>query len=585
VTRKFFFGLVILMLFALPLLAACAKEATPAPTATVPAPTATTPAPTAKANWWDKFGQPEYGGTLTVRTDVLPENFDPYPNFATLAWYLYESLFNHDWTLDRNVFDFTYRWTPPEYNVGTLIESWEWTDSQTCIAKVRQGVHWHNKPPTNGREFTAYDIEYHYDRALGTGHGYTTPLSYWPLYQGIEKVTAIDNYTVQFKFGTPSFVSNVIGLFDQIHQNVEAPEMVEQNLFQDWHNVVTTGPWLLTDYVRGTSMKLSRNPDYWANDERHPNNRLPYIDTTTILAIPDLATTLAALRTGRIDWTDGVSLQQMKALEQSNPEIKIGVRQEQAIELQLRCDISPYNDIKVRKALEMAIDRKTIAKSYYGGTVDGNPVGLFVPEYPGWCLPYDEWPADLKEEYSYNPAGSKQLLTEAGYPNGFKINAVATPETDLQLMQVMQSEFKDIGVDMEVELMDRSAVQPLIAAGKVEAYYWQRTAGHPPTLAMSSLLVKAAATQITRHGDTNFDAMVQKVYEATDMEEIKRLARDVDMYFLRQHWGIVVCPRHVYLAWQPYINGYSGEWLRWGCEGFYSSRIWINSDLKKSMGR
>jgi peptide/nickel transport system substrate-binding protein len=584
-------------------LTSCAEQATPtpiattpAPTTTAPKPTVTTPAPTTtattptstatQAKWWDKFGEPEYGGTLTIRFTSLPSSFDPYGNFVALAWIMYESLFNHDWTLDRDTFNFTYRWTPPEVCVGTLVKSWEWVDSQTCIVKIREGVHWQDKPPTNGREFTAYDVEYHYDRLLGTGHGYTEPS---PQLRGFtmafEKITATDKYTAEFKFKEPSFIVNLFNIFDAINQNIEAPEMVEQNLFQDWRNVATTGPWLLTDYVSGVSMTLSRNPNYWAYDERHPQNRLPYADTLRVLNIPDLATALAAHRTGKVDILDGVSWEQTKSLGRTNPELMNKPRAQQAVDLQLRSDHAPFTDIRVRKALEIAIDRKTIAKNYYGGTVDGKPVGMFLPEYTGWCLPYDEWPQELKDEYSYNPTKAKQLLTEAGYPSGFHTTIVAPADSDLQLLQAIQSYLKDIGIDMDVQVVDRPTAQALAASLSIDQIlYHQRAAGQSPAIAMQGIRTDSRSI-LGQHGDTNYDAMVDKIYATNDLEEIKSLARELDMYFLRQHWGIVVCPYYLYTIWQPYVNGYSGEWIRWGSEGFYYARIWVNSSLKKSMGR
>ena len=70
---------------------------------------------------------------------------------------------------------------------------------------------------------------------------------------------------------------------------------------KDWRNVVGTGPWVLTDLVEGSSMTLTKNPNYWSDDEKYPGNRLPYVDEFRIKVIPEPATRIAALRTGQID--------------------------------------------------------------------------------------------------------------------------------------------------------------------------------------------------------------------------------------------------------------------------------------------
>ena len=85
------------------------------------------------------------------------------------------------------------------------------------------------------------------------------------------------------------------------------------------------------------------------------------------------------------------------------------------MKIDLRVDKAPFTDIRVRKALQMAIDLDTIAKTYYGGTTDGTPYGLLGPAQMGWYTPFDEWPADVKAGYTYNPEGAN-LFNAEGLP-------------------------------------------------------------------------------------------------------------------------------------------------------------------------
>jgi len=119
--------------------------------------------------------------------------------------------------------------------------------------------------------------------------------------------------------------------------------------------------------------------------------------------ILDQAEGLAALRAGKIDVMDQVSPLQAQEMRRTNPEIlQILTPLPPTISLDPRIDMAPFNDIRVRKAMQMAIDLPTIAKTYYQGTVEPYPSTLTSNHMKGWGFPYDQWPQDLKEEYAYN---------------------------------------------------------------------------------------------------------------------------------------------------------------------------------------
>jgi peptide/nickel transport system substrate-binding protein len=577
-------------------LSACAQEAAPTPTATAPVPTAT------QANWWDKLGEPQYGGTLTYRFKALNAVFDPYyPNDAGgTEHYMYERLFMPNWTTDRNEWDFKTNWFSTSYAVGCLLESWEWPDQQTMSGHIRKGVHWQDKPPANGRELTADDVVFHYDRVFGTGSGFTTPnpvLSAWGA--ALEEATATDKYTVVFKFKQPSLYIN-FNMVDDIStlDMIECPDVVTLGRdpnkpsadgagtgINDWRNACGTGPYILTDFATDSSLTLSRNPNYWGYDERHPKNQLPYTDTVKILCIPDTPTALAALRTGKVDLMDSIDWQQAKSLAQSNPELQQSRSRWAGVVLNMRCDTKPFTDINVRKALQMSVDLETIANSYYGGSVDGTPCGLMNPMYKGWYTPYNEWPKDLQEEYSYNPTKAKQLLADAGYPNGFMTNLYARNTDDLQLLQVMKSYFKDVGVDMEIKTFDGPTFMGLIGDRKQDQ---MATASwlafpRPPWISASDLLSNARGNSSVNN-DPVYDGLVARQKVAQSEDEAKKLTIEIDMYVLQHHWGVVALPLSVNTIWQPYVKGYTGESLSWIYNVVFP-RLWIDQDQKKSMGR
>src|SRR5690606_23668468 len=131
----------------------------------------------------------------------------------------------------------------------------------------RKGLRWQNKAPMNGRELNAYDIEWSWHHLLGKGSGYTKGSPYVALsnYSQIKSVTATDKYTVVFEFTEPSleqfrYLMNEVGYGSIIPR--EAEEKYGSTLNSDWRLAVGSGPFMLTDYVSGSSITAVRNPNY-----------------------------------------------------------------------------------------------------------------------------------------------------------------------------------------------------------------------------------------------------------------------------------------------------------------------------------
>ena len=256
--------------------------------------------PVTGANWWDKFGEPQYGGILKFRTAALGgTNVNVYRPTGAPYHHWLERLFNFDWTIDREEYSFKGQFVAVEHHVGVLAESWEQVDPLTFIVHIRKGVYWQDKPPVYGRAFTAHDVQYQYDQLLGTGSGATEPNPFLiDTIPNIERVVATDDYTVEFRFKQ----ANAFNIYDIIMPSrttgiITPREWAEQGDLNNWRNAVGTGPWILTDVMEGTYFNYSRNPNYWGYDERHPENQLPYLDEFRVVQIADMSAALAALRT------------------------------------------------------------------------------------------------------------------------------------------------------------------------------------------------------------------------------------------------------------------------------------------------
>ena len=241
----------------------------------------------------------------------------------------------------------------------------------------------------------------------------------------IESITATDKWTVVFKLKRPD-ARALRSIIDPYVHFIIPPEVIETyGDMKDWRNLVGTGPWMLTDLVEGSSVTYNKNPNYWSDDEKYPGNRLPYIDELRVPVMPDAATRIAALRTGKIDYQGIVSIptlntgDEVKSLQRTNPEIVIWEHWVRSTSgFGMNTQRPPFDDIRVRKAMNMALDFETLHYTYFKGRGRWIPDGRIASDVPGAGIPFEEWPEEVKKGYMYDPAGAEKLLDEAGYPRG-----------------------------------------------------------------------------------------------------------------------------------------------------------------------
>lgn len=562
----------------------------PTTTVTTSAPPTTTPT-TTTANWWDKDGVPQYGGTLVYTypfVDVItdPAN-DPRPSqFGAYG----EFLFCDNMLTDRAEYSFQASWAPLKYLQGWIAESFEQTDPTTITVKIRQGIHWHNRAPTNGREFTADDVVFAYDRALGTGSGFDQPNPFFaPNMQSIDRVVKVDKYTVQFKLKNPSPLAIYQVTEPMLRIGFTAPEWwaLSDAQKQDYHYTVGTGAWTLDDFVAGTSITCNKNPDYWGYDEKYPQNKLPYLDTWKVLAIPDVQTQIAAMRTGKADMiVDGrshISIQQAEALNKSNPEIKVLYWTGGAGGLTFRWGAQPFTDIRVKKAMQMAIDTDMIANQYYKGMGDPTPRGIADPFLGAdWSDPYSSWPQSLQDEYKYNIDEARNLMTEAGYPNGFDTEIYASTQDDIDLAQIMQSMLQHISVNATIKAEDPVTAGTITRGNK----YTQTVLGAGGGLGSgpSDAITNYWSGKFERTGgveDPVYDDYVNKFFAATTEADCQKIFKEASRYAIEQHYTLQLGTVKTPQVYQPWVKGWHGEnfwsWSQWA----YYQRMWIDQSLKE----
>lgn len=473
---------------------------------------------------------------------------------------IYDGLAGFDLSVEPNTWNFFTSYVPAKYSAGRLAQSWEIAPDWTSYTfHIRPGVSWQNIAPLNGREFTAADVVYNYSRDLGL-NGFPKP-AYFPTanYSNIVSVKATDKYTVVFGTNQPSSAMLSILLDSGSTNSEQAQEAVTQwgNL-NDWRHQIGTGPFMITDDVSGSSVSFVKNPNYFMYDWKYPQNKLPYADKFNLLVIVDPATTIAALRTGKIDLYTNIAFQQVATIKKTNPDLLQITRPFNGDALWMMVDQKPFNDINVRKAMQMSIDLNTIAQTLYGGTVSGTPAGLVGQQ--GYYVPYAQWPQAVKDGYTYNVAGAKQLLAAAGYPTGFSCTAVVANNYDLDLVQIFKSYLAAIGVNMTVNVMNPTAFTTYITAGLQQMCFYTGWNGtFPPINALNSDYSQHYRSTYGHINDPAFDAIMNQLKASIDENQSMQLSQQADMYGITMQWRVMSLPKVAMDLYQPGFHGYQGE--------------------------
>ena len=550
---------------------------------------------------------PMYGGTLTYPHNRVSTNVDPFAVGFEAGWLIdgvNERLAYGNWGLDREEFDFRAMYVPLFAYTGNLAESWETPDDTTYVFNIRKGVHYalnldsEASRLVNGRELTAKDVEHSFHRLLALGSGFTEPSPRPATLIAIpfESITATDKWTVVMKLTEPS-VGALRTIIAAAELWILPAEVIEKyGDYSDWKNVVGTGPFMLTDYVEGVSKTFTKNPAYWGYDEKYPQNRLPYIDQLRALLMADEATRISALRTGKVDIiqhagvVDIRSVDVGRSLMKTDPEIEVHSHFERSFQsITMNIRKPPFDDIRVRHALQMALDLETINDTYYGGLAKWEPIGLLGVK--GYYTPFEEWPEELKQYYRYDPQGAEKLLDEAGYPRGadgvrFQTSLELRPG-DLGYFEIAAGYLADIGVDVSIS--------------NVDAATWIASRGeHNYEMSLGDMAFPGNpvwAVGIYREPNVWFREWVGGVetpeltaaydafHAATTAEEQRKAIRKYDMEVVKQHnqiWG-PMAPG--FQANQPWVEGYEGEFTMGDMLHHpILARLWIDQDLKREMG-
>jgi len=582
------------------LLMGCSSEKTPTTTTATTTVTATTTATattkataTPTATTTPKAGAPKYGGSLVLATVINNSmNFIP-DGLATSAFQAgNQGIFNE--TLGAgdlrkgptgtNLFPFyTGGYVPPDYVIGLLATSWELKDSLTLIVYLRKGVYFQSNPNIPSREMVANDmvVSWSFFRDSKTHDN-----DYFRNYVGT--VTAIDKYTVEVKF--KSYLADILSkiLYHRAASIYPAELFTTyKDKLADFHYSATgTGPFIIEDFVKESSITFRKNPNYWGLDPDYPNNRLPYIDNLKFLSIADVSTRLSAFRTGKVDVLGGINVRTSVDLIKTIPTAKFtkALGTGNPCAFSMRWDYKPFDDIRVRKAMIMAIDYKSIIDNY----LMGQGIMLNTGMSPTWTVytPLDKMPADVQEMYTYNPVKAKALLAEAGYPKGFETEVVIQ-EPQVERAQIMTAFWEqNLNIKVNFKVVDANTWNGLIF-GKVYTQMTVSTPGYTDPVAGLGFALSTSFYNYENYKSVELDRRINEMMATEDPVLLDERLKSTNIYLIQVKVPIRFPLEYVWIFWQPWLNRYGGEnQVGYGLTGPIWARTWIDQDAKfKAIGQ
>jgi peptide/nickel transport system substrate-binding protein len=536
--------------------------------------------------------EPEYGGTLTLIPIIEVGIFDGVAMGQTLgpaAQLTRDAYMDLDWTrgtAGTGEID----WVPnisgvPDTCIGLLAESWEIPELGTIVYKVRQGVHWAFNPKSeasrmmNGREVTADDWIASFDYMMS--HPRSLIRSVAPQLFGTATMEKTGPWEVTLR--TP--VDPLTGWNWLGADGIFPPEVIARyGDMQDWRNVVGTGPFMLTDYIPGSSATLVRNPDYWDKDPVGPGkgNQLPYLDGVKILIVMDISTMSAAIRTARVDFFPGFPAEDTLNIIQSVPGIMYSsyvAGDPTVIAMRIDKNELPYKDKRVRQALMLATDFNTLKDDFFSGKAEilAFPVSS---ESKQAYMPLEVMPESAQSLYRYDPEKAKQLLVEAGYPDGFTARMIYLSAYDFSdLASVYQAMWAKVGINLELQPKEMVA---FLSIGWSRSYEDMILTGSPGgslyPFCLDLLYFKSPCFGFFSDPFIETTSKEIQKHVIIDMPEADRLFRELMPYIVEQAYYLPVPSFHAYSLWWPWLKNYHGEtWIR------FAKYWWIDRDLKEEM--
>lgn len=459
------------------------------------------------------------GGTLVAGQSAEPDRFDPHLTTAYASFQVLENVYD---TLVQPGDDLTM-----EPALAT-----EWTtsdDGLTWTFTLRDGVTFHN-----GRPLVADDVVYSLERIRdpesGSGIGYRLA--------AVDTITAIDDQTVEITVTAPT--PNLLTLLGGYKgMAIVAQENVEDGSIDT--DPIGTGPFVFESYTPGDGVVLTKNPDYWQDG-------LPLLDEVRFVAIPDPTVLLTNLQSGDVDWIDSVPPAELEGLEGSD-DLTVGRTPGGDYHyFALNQNRPPFDDVRVRRAIAMAINREEITEAATFGAATPNQAAIPAGNF---------WYTEIAPFTSADIDGAQALLDDAGVSD-LEIEFLVTsdyPETVTQA-QVIAAELEPLGVTVTINDVDFSTWLDLEGSGEFDAFMLSWIGNIDPDEFYYAQHHTDGAFNFQGYSNPDVDELLDAARVETDDEARKELYAEAAAIIVDEASYIYLYNPDSIDAWSPNVQGY-----------------------------
>jgi len=425
----------------------------------------------------------------------------------------------------------------------SLAQSWEQPNETTYLFHLQHNVKWHDGTP-----FTAADVQFAYAYIADPAN--KSP--YTNYFRNMASLTVPDDYTVQIQTKTPdvSFIKELLGptqiLPKHVHDRGDQFEKV----------AIGTGPFKIDSYNQETGVVYSANKNYWKPGQ-------PYLDGWRILAAADDSARIAAFAAGK---NDALHLTDRRQVDTAlglvkNARVTSFIR-DNCAGMFVKLDKPPFSDIRIRQAVNMLIDRPAMLKTLHGGDGSISPPGINaiakdwaisqadLVKIPGWRTPKDQ---DIKD--------AKQLLAQAGYPNGgltFTISFDQTIDYVKADVTVIAEQLRSAGVTANLEPLEPTLFIKNFTTGNYQAIGDAQGGGNsaPGDGVWQRVYQTGAFYNKMPINDSQLDQLIDAQSREFDQAKRQALFLQIERILVDQVYSIPFASEPGYFVGQPYLHGW-----------------------------
>jgi peptide/nickel transport system substrate-binding protein len=498
-----------------------AATATSAPAAATTAPAAATSAPAAvQPTAAPAAGQPKRGGILKVGLQADPTSLDPQKTSLTALFHVTE-----------HIYSLLVRLKPDLTVEPDLAEKWDISpDGKTYTFTLRKGVKFHS-----GKPLTSADVKYSFDRLVDKATGSPNASLLAPA----ESVTTPDENTVviTLKKADASFLTNLTG---------PAAVIINQDAVTKNGDLTKTadgtGPFKFKDYVPNTRVVLERNPDYFEAGK-------PYLDGIEMTIAADDTARTAAVRTGTVDFIEYAPLKDIPSLKSDSSLALAGDQNTNIRFIGLNVTRKPFSDLKVRQAVAAVIDRDAVLGPAVFGF--GTPtLEIFPPGY---------WAGLGAKPGAADVAKAKQLLSDAGYPNGFSTTILSWSQYSFlsNAAVVVQDQLKQIGITADVNLEENAAFIKDYLDNNFDLTVSGTSAYVDPNDIYLRNFGTGQASNAVRYSNPAADDLIAAGVATTDQAQRKQIYQKLQQLLLDDVPWVNLYIANQFEAMKTYVKGYT----------------------------